>query len=57
MTSSLISKSKSNGKENKTIFSIEVKTVLKFSKCDQKYDFLSAFISFGSQTSPYIISQ
>ena len=31
MKSSLISKSKSNGKENKIIFSIEVKTVLKVS--------------------------
>lgn len=52
MKSSLISKSNSNGKENKIIFSIEVKTVLKVSKCDQKYDLLSTFIRFGSQTSP-----
>ena len=47
MTSSLISKSKSNGKENKIIFSIEVKTVLKVSKCDQKYDLPAHSFALG----------
>ena len=46
ITSSLISTSKSNGKENKILFSIE-ETVLKFWKCDQKYDFWAHSFTLG----------